>query len=54
VGITKIKRKINIDQNDFSLKETSTMNLNFTIDHRFLDGSLAGKIAAEVYKYFYL
>ncbi len=33
---------------DGKIEELAMMNLNFTIDHRFLDGSLGGKIAGEV------
>ena len=41
-------RKLRREMVDGKIEEMAMMNLNFTIDHRFLDGSLGGKIAGEV------
>jgi hypothetical protein len=41
-------RKIKREMTDGKIEENSSINLNFTIDHRFLDGALGGKIAGEV------
>ncbi len=44
-------RKIKREMTDGKIEENSYMNINFTIDHRFLDGAQGGKIAAEVIEY---
>jgi pyruvate/2-oxoglutarate dehydrogenase complex dihydrolipoamide acyltransferase (E2) component len=41
-------RKMRREMINNKIEEIAYMNLNFTIDHRFLDGSLGGKIAGEV------
>ena len=46
--INLCKRKLKRENIDGKIKENTYMNINFTIDHRFLDGSLGGKLANEV------
>jgi pyruvate/2-oxoglutarate dehydrogenase complex dihydrolipoamide acyltransferase (E2) component len=42
------KKKVKLQQEGVPLKEETFLNLKFTIDHRYMDGAQAAKIAAEI------
>ncbi len=45
------KKKLDVDSADMTLKESTFIKLQFTIDHRYMDGAQAAKIAAEIEKH---
>ena len=44
------KKKKKIQPQEKSTKEETFCNLKFTIDHRYMDGAQAAKIAGEIEK----
>ncbi len=44
------KKKKRIQPQEKSIKEDIFCNLKFTIDHRYMDGAQAAKIAGEIEK----